>query len=194
MTNQRGKRPASQRGDFTGNQKEALLREHEEALAERREEIGLINATKQQVKDEGVIDLMDGVPKLDHPASAGPQDTVLVGEDADGGLIPLEKREENPDGERLQSSTSAKHNVVEVYELPEERVTAASSSGKQVGLSQEELNAPVTVRALYDLEEVTLGYGNTFDFKEGYRYRVPRWAAQHMEEKQLVTVLSLASA
>lgn len=38
-----------------------------------------------------------------------------------------------------------------------------------------------TIRVNCDLEKVTIGQGNEFDFKEGQVYRVPRFVADHLE-------------
>lgn len=51
---------------------------------------------------------------------------------------------------------------------------------------QGSLDDPVTIRVNTALEQVTIGAGNTFDFMEGRRYRVPRWVAAHLEEKGYV--------
>lgn len=190
---QRGKRNPSTRGDFTGNKKEALQREHEEQVSARREEIGLANANKQAVKDDGVISLMSGQPELelDDPdltralaaQQAGEDDTDLdveVAEAVGQQPTPVEQ------GTRLGSGTTN----IDVFELEPERPQAASPKGEV--LDADRLNEPTLIRSLYDVEDVTIGYGNTFTFREGYRYRVPRWVAAHLEEKGLADVLSLS--
>lgn len=44
----------------------------------------------------------------------------------------------------------------------------------------------VEVRINTNLEDVTIGAGNNYNFKEGGRYRVPLSVAQHLEEKGYV--------
>jgi hypothetical protein len=44
----------------------------------------------------------------------------------------------------------------------------------------------VTIRVNTDLEQVTIGYGNNYDFEVGRNYRVPRHVAEHLEEKGVV--------
>lgn len=39
------------------------------------------------------------------------------------------------------------------------------------------------VRLAEDLEHVTIGVGNTFSFKAGQKYKVPKHVAQHLQEK-----------
>lgn len=41
----------------------------------------------------------------------------------------------------------------------------------------------VEIRVNMDLEDVTIGSGNNYSFKEGQRYRVPMHVAAHLEEK-----------
>ena len=47
----------------------------------------------------------------------------------------------------------------------------------------------VLVRARYDLEQVTIGHGNHYNFEAGRRYRIPEDAAIHLSERELVDVL-----
>lgn len=181
MANQRRPGPQSARGDFTGRQKEVLQKEHEDAVNERREELGLISAGKQQVKDEGVIDLTSGQPVLEGT------DQLIDAAARQPGVV--EPEPETPaEGTRIGSSTA----TIDVRELPEEKPKAAQQAGEV--LTKEMSNTPTLIRSLYDIEDVTIGYGNTFTFREGYRYRVPRWVAAHLEEKGLALVLSLEPA
>lgn len=69
--------------------------------------------------------------------------------------------------------------VVKIEELASASPTATIAQG----LDPME-KVVITVAA--DLEDVTLGYGNIYSFKEGGKYRVPRWIAEHLEERGLV--------
>lgn len=182
MANSNARKPGlqSRPGDFTGRQKEVLAKEHEDAVNERREELGLITAGRQAVKDEGVIDLMSGEPTLE-----GTDELI----DAAARQPAVIEREPEPQAVRLDGGGQS--NIV-VEELPEERPQAAVQKGE--ALTPELLNEPTLIRSLYDIEDVTIGYGNTFTFREGYRYKVPRWVAGHLEEKGLALVLSLNPA
>lgn len=216
---QRGRKNPSQRGDFTGNKKEALAREHAETVEERRQEIGLVTAGQQAIKDEGVIDLMDKTPRVDFDdpdlmralaadvasKQAAPQD--VRGAPADGptedvvqGLpvdpharVPHLTQEpvEQPQGRRLDGGGKS---TIEVTELEPEKPLAAFSAGDALERDTNALNQPCEIKVMYDLEDVTIGYGNTYTFREGYRYRVPRWVAAHLEEKQLAYVTNLTPA
>lgn len=44
----------------------------------------------------------------------------------------------------------------------------------------------VIIRINTDLDDVTIGAGNNYNFKEGERYRVPVHVATHLEEKGYV--------
>jgi hypothetical protein len=186
---QRGSQPASKRGDFTGNKKAALIAEHEEEVEARREELGITADRKASIKDEGVIDLTSGKPVLEHPdLDEDDAEKLNVVETEDGQLDVAEKAGESaPQGTRLNSSQGASD--MEIFELPEERVSASKQA-----LTADNSDAPTLIKSLYDLEDVTIGYGNTFNFKQDFRYRVPRWVAAHLEEKGVAIVLSLQPA
>jgi hypothetical protein len=181
---QRGPRNPSQRGDFTGNKKEALARENAEAVDARREELGIVTAQQTAIKDEGVIDLTSGQPTLDHP-DLEPGEEVRINTATRQPSV--QKDEPTEKSRRLHSSSGEGTYVVE--ELPEERPQAAVAKGEAI--TSETLNEPALIRSLYDLEDITIGYGNTYNLREGYRYKVPRWVAAHLEEKNLALVLSL---
>jgi len=190
MAGQRGPKPQSTRGDFTGNKKAALIQQHEEEVEARREELGIVSERQQAIKEQGTIDLMSGEPILEHP-DLDPKDAekLEVIRTPEGNIDVTEKQQPPaPTGTRLQSSQGSSD--MEIFEYPEERVTAATKEA----LTQENQNAPTEIKVLYDLEDVTIGYGNTYNFKAETRYRVPRWVAAHLEEKGIAIVLSLQPA
>jgi chemotaxis protein CheY-P-specific phosphatase CheC len=41
----------------------------------------------------------------------------------------------------------------------------------------------VEIRVVQDLENMTLGHGNTYNFKAGQKYKVKQHVAQHLKEK-----------
>lgn len=186
-SNSRTRKPQSMRGDFTGQKKEALARENAEALESRREELGIVTAQQTAIRDEGVIDLMSGQPTLEHPDLQPGEEVRIDAAAREPGVAPDEEAEQ---ARKLHSSSG--RGTYDVEELPEERPQAAVVKGEAV--NAETLNEPTLIRALYDLEDITIGYGNTHTFREGYRYKVPRWVAAHLEEKNLALVLSLNPA
>ena len=180
-TNARRPGPQSRPGDFTGRKKEELAAEHEESVQERRDELGLLTAGRAAVRDNGIVDLTD--------PERGP---VLDGTDE---VVDMSAREPvgyerpvEPKGTRVGSTGS-----VEVLELPEERPQAALAPGEGE-LNPRVLDEPVVIKMLFDAEDVTIGYNNTYTLREGYRYKLPRWQAAHLEEKGMCLVLSLDPA
>lgn len=182
---QRGGKPQSRRGDFTGNQKDKLAQEHAELVAAREGELGLINQSVRDAKDGGVIDLMAGGDgTLQHP-DLDPDEVVEVNQR--GAQTELRSPDKpNEEGTELLGSGA----TISVVEMPEEKPRAALVKGS--AFTPDTLNEPCMVKALYDLEDITLGYGNTVTLKSGWRYKLPRWAAAHLEEKGLVLVLDLS--
>ncbi len=68
--------------------------------------------------------------------------------------------------------------VVDYTAKPEARVEVAETV--------EALPEEVTIRVNCDLEQVTIGKGTSFDFETGRKYKVPRFVAEHLEEKGFV--------
>lgn len=206
---QRTRKAPSTRGDHTGRMKETLQREHEEAVEARRGEIGLISGAKAAVKQDGIIDMMGETPVLDMesapdwqqqlaaqladkgPTQDGPIDDALHGQPVDTTarepMVQQPQAPVPPQGTRIGSQDS-----VEVFELPPEKPLAAVTAGQT--LDKDQLNFPTEIRSLYDLEDVTIGYGNTYTFRADYKYRVPYWIAMHLQEKGLCDVLSVSAA
>jgi hypothetical protein len=149
--------PQAHPGDVTGRKRETLQAEHEELLAERAGEIGLINTAKQRSLDddvvspfEGTIEGPDGEKRPIYPApETGPR---LIGT---GRMKVVELRDEEPEVDPRREDP-------------------------------EYWGEMVTVRFNIDMDDVTLGHGNTFSFKEGQRYKLPRWAAEHLSDKGVI--------
>lgn len=157
-------RPGAQArpGDVTGRKREELAREHSEEVKAREKELGLVNAAHRRSVDEDVID---------------PFSKEIIS-DADGSVRPMEEPEE--DAPKFIGSNTADFAV---EELPEPK----TDTDPKIMRSDDQayLNEKVVVRVNSDLEDVTLGAGNHFSFIAGRRYRVPRWVANHLEEKGL---------
>lgn len=156
-------RPGAQAhpGDTTGRKREQLAREHSEEIAAREGEISMVNAERARSTDEDVVDPM----------------TREVFNPIDGTTRKMDA--EVDDAPRILGAGNSA-----VEEIPENRPTG--TIGARANTSQEYLNEKVIVRVNTDLEDVTLGYGNQVSFIEGRKYRVPRWVAQHLEEKGLI--------
>lgn len=176
-------RPQSRRGDATGHKADVLRREAEDQLEARREEIGMLHQSTENAKQNGVVDLTGEEPVLDYKGDAA-LDGKLVGND--GSLY--EAPQEVSGGTQINSGSSY---TVEEIEPPTESL--AQISADEV-VNRDALNRPVLIRAEYDLEDVTIGYGNTYTLKQGWRYKVPRHVAIHLESKNVITVLDLLNA
>lgn len=147
--------------DFTGRKREALNREHSDEIKAREDEISTLAAAQQRSIDEDVID---------------PETREII--KLDGTVEPMD--EEEDEAPRLIGSGDKK---IEELPEPKQHVPEHVLAGRQQ--SVEYLEEKVVVRVNCDLEDVTLGYGNTYTFLAGRRYRVPRWIADHLEERGL---------
>lgn len=152
-------RPGAQArpGDVTGRKREQLAAEHADAIAERAKEIGLVTAARTRSIEEDVIDLAENT--VERP---------------DGSV---ETYEAEPD----EGPVLIGNPQMQIEELPE-----PAAEPQVITTDQDYHMQKVIVRFNTDLEDVTLGYDNTFTFREGQRYRIPRWAAEHFASKGLI--------
>lgn len=144
-------------GDVTGRKREQLARELSEEIKEREGNLAMITVERQRSMDEDVVD---------------PLTREIITEKT-GAVRRMDEDED--DAPRVLGTGD---NSIE--ELVEPK---ADPSAPQLARDPME---KVIIRVNADLDEVTLGYGNTVSFKEGGRYRVPRWMAEHLDEKGLV--------
>ncbi len=147
-------------GDVTGRKREQLAAEHAEEIKAREGELATITHERQRAMDEDVIDPLT-------------REVIHTG---DGTVT---KMDDDEDEEPRVLRTPGGSLTIEELPEPKPRVDA---QGKPVArnLDPEE---KVVVRFNCDLEEVTIGHGNTFTFKQGQKYRLPRWVAEHFDEK-----------
>lgn len=150
-------------GDVTGRKREALAREQSEADKERQNELTMVTAEKRRARDEDIID---------------PETREVINDST--GVVTTMDDEDEDEAPRLIGTGDMK-----IEELPDQKPATVGPGVVVQNPTQEYLNEKVVVRVNADLEEVTLGYGRTYSFLEGRRYRVPRWVAQHLEERGL---------
>ncbi len=155
-------RPGNQArpGDVTGRKREQLSAEQAEEINRRQGEMAMITAERQRAFDEDVVDPL--TREIIKPSG----DTISMDAEPD-------------DAPRLISTGAA-----QIEELPDPKPNI-SAVGTRTSLASDP-DEKVIIRVNCDLDEVTLGYGNTVSFKQGGKYRVPRWVANHLEEKGLV--------
>lgn len=151
-------------GDVTGRKREALAKEQAEVAKERAGELTMVNAEKRRSYDEDIID---------------PETNEII--NSNSGAVTVIEDDEDDEDPRLIGVGDMK-----IEELPEPKQPSGPANGSHgVKPTQEYLNEKVVVRVNCDLEEVTLGYGRTYTFHEGRRYRLPRWVANHLAERGL---------
>ena len=124
-------------GDFTGQAKAKLAKEHAEAVAARGDELAMMEAAEAEAAQNRVTDY-----------TAGEQPVIL--------------------------------DSVEDLAAAEEELLLDSDA---VSLREQPHR---TIRINSDLENVTIGAGRHFTFREGEKYKVPADVAEHLEEKGYV--------
>lgn len=165
---------ASSPGDFTGKQKEALAKKHAEEQQQRAGEMSMITAAQEQKKTREVVDYTK--PKAAPAPDPGPIDLTGDG-DEDG------------EGDELIDAIVAKATDEDAGPSAEEAQQRHPAAVAQQSTPVQVEKASSLVRARYDLPQVTIGHGNTYDFEEGRQYRVPPNVANHLAERALVDVL-----
>lgn len=149
--------------DVTGRRKAQLEKQHAEELARRAKELAMAADLEQEEKTE-VVDYTEpgGVPTPEEPVE------------------PSEGDEEfDPTIEAIVASAETTPEDFERRSLDtiEEHVTIADRYDS------------VLVRANVDMEQVTIGVGNNYDFEAGRKYRLPFNAARHLAENGYVDIL-----
>ena len=167
MANQR-KRGSKTHGDITGRksakQTAALTEE------KKREAARISQATQARAEDmEEVVNLVRRQPK-----ETGPAPDAIQKQD---GSRPVE---DEPD------------DVVEALVAEADQPASREVGGivrQQSGPTLVKAETAI-VRSNYDLENVTVGAGNHYDFEQGRKYKVPMNVAEHLAQKELVDILS----
>jgi hypothetical protein len=153
---------ANSPGDFTGKKKEKLAKANAKEQAERAKEVSMVTAAEDERKSNEVVDYTKEKPT--QPKQTGPVDLTAEGQDS---------------GEASLDEVVAQTRE----EGGEDPAPVAVSTATRVEKSK------VRVRARFDLEQVTIGKGNHYDFEAGRQYLLPPNAAEHLAERDLVDVL-----
>lgn len=168
---------ANAAGDFTGRKKQELAAKYAEEQERRASEMAMASASAEKTKSREVVDYTQ--PKAaSPPPDTGPVDlTEDTSDDPTIDAIVAATREDEGDDDGP---------------TPEELDAAQEATARQqvqaVDPTQVQKTS-VLIRARYDLEQVTIGHGNHYDFEEGRKYRVPPNVANHLSERGLVDVL-----
>lgn len=148
--------------DVTGRQKAELEKRLAAEIAKRAKEMAMAAEVEQEEKSE-VVDYTN--PGDSRPAQT--EEPLEVDEDFDPTIEAIvASAETNPEDFDTQSVDT----IVE-------QVTIADR------------HDAVLVRANVDMEQVTIGVGNHFDFEAGRKYRLPFNAARHLAENGHVDIL-----
>jgi hypothetical protein len=173
-------RGGPQRGDFTGQERQRLAEEKAKELAERQEEIGLINQVDVVYEEEGIWDPASGqiveVPEdaqekieaLSEPVTVDP-DPILDPSLKVPGYDPMKNLQATQVQQRTKPQAS---NALEVEDLGPEPVVV------------EDEWRVIWVNT--DIDEMTYGVNNTLTFQRGRRYRVPRDLYNWLESRGVV--------
>lgn len=172
--------PRAARGDFTGQQRDQLAEEKAAELAERQQEIGLVNQVDLMQEREGIWDPATGqVMELSPDAEARIRDMEEpMTVDTDPILDPSvpvpgydPMKDLQPVGMQQQARSSSS-NPLEVQDLGPEPVTVESEYK--------------VIRVNTDIEDMTYGIGTSYTFLRGRRYRVPFHLYQWLESRGVI--------
>lgn len=171
----------SQRGDYTGRERQRLTEEKAQELSERQKEIGLVNQVDLVTEEEGVFDPVTGelveLPESAQSKIAQLQDQPVVVED-DPILDPAapqhiaDPMKNFQDLETKQRAKPMPSNPLEVQDLGPEPITV-----------EDEWKV---IRVNTDIEEMTYGAENNLTFLRGRRYRVPRHLYDWLDSRGVV--------
>lgn len=160
-------------GDFTGHQKAKLAQQHAEEQQKRAGEMAMITAEQSRKGSREVIDYTN----VKQPAPApdpGPVDYT------EGAAAP-----EDDSDPTIDAIVAQTHDDDDPHEMPQAPRPAAAQPVQPTIVKRDS----VLIRARYDLENVTIGQGNHYNFEAETRYRVPANVAEHLAERSLVDIL-----
>jgi hypothetical protein len=172
---------STQRGDYTGVQRQMLAEQKAEELADRQQEIGLINQVDIVREEEGIWDPqtnqvmeMTGeaaarIEALEAPITVE-EDPILDPLQQTPGYDPMKDLQPT---EIQQQPPVVRQNVLEVQDLGPEPVVTVQGEWR-------------VIRVNTDIEEMTYGIGNTYTFLRGRRYRVPKDLYDWLETRGVV--------
>jgi hypothetical protein len=172
--------PRAARGDFTGQQRDRLAEENAEDLAQRQQEVGLVNQVDLVREEEGIWDAETGqvmelspdaeqrIRELEEPVTVD-TDPILDPSVPVPGYDPLKDLQPVVTQQRTKAPYS---NALEVEDLGPEPITV-----------DEEFKV---IRVNTDIEDMTYGAGTSYTFLRGRRYRVSKHLYQWLESRGVV--------
>ena len=184
-------RPQTRPGDLTGNTKAEQQKQHAPAIAEAARGMTVVNAPVVERVDEIVDYSEGGSPNPGNEAGVrlisiedlGPDTLMAVeylpDETFDAADLPDGTTDVRPEMVRQLDEPPSAH---QPRAVPREVVRTDAPTMQQTTVEQ----AFRVMRVNTDLEDVTIGQGNHFTFREGVRYKVPAMVYDHLEEKGYV--------
>lgn len=160
--------------DVTGRQREAAQKAHAAEQQEAAERMSMITATKARDDATTITDLTGSGPvELSYEELSDEERAEIEYVDAEDDAVIEDARVEGP------VPFSADHEPPEERGFPGEGEPALT----EIVHSRPLRVRPTTkvIRVNTDLDAVTVGYGNTYAFVEGRKYRVPSEVADHLE-------------
>jgi hypothetical protein len=151
-----------QHGDVTGQQAVNLRHEHEAEIREAQQRMSTVSPMVDAGEFDEPVDYTDDA----RHAAAEAEEAAA------------------------QQPEVIKRGSMVIEALPRERPRRYTRSVSATG--EEDPNEPVEVRFNDYYPEVTLGKDDetgeirTFDFEAGRKYRIPRWAAEHLQSKEML--------
>jgi hypothetical protein len=173
-------RGTPQRGDFTGSERQRLTEEKAAELADRQQEIGLVNQVDVVREEQGIFDPETGqvmelspeaeqrIRQLEEPVTVD-TDPILDPAVPVPGYDPM--RDLQPVGIQQQTRVMTR-NPLEVEDLGPEPVTV-----------EDEYRV---IRVNTDIEDMTYGIGTSYTFLRGRRYRVSKHLYQWLESRGVI--------
>lgn len=155
-------------GDFTGRQRAKLERERAQEKAARKDSISMITGAQEAAKDD-VVDYRSqkqGRKRGRPEAAKAPVTDTATGEEIEDPTIAAIVGEgyEEPDPDALDDVDYTDGVETPVY-------------------------PDVEIKAMADLEQVTIGVGTEYNFEYGRKYIVPYNVAFHLQEQGYCEVL-----
>jgi len=202
-------------GDATGRKKAELAAEQSEQSKARGEEIALANAEKSEQDQNAVFDPATGEVVEDEARAQtivdaenaraihsiglapGTRQVGMLGTETDDfgnmtvdGQSDLNGSVQTNDTAIIGAGPETPFQVLGASPEAEKvrrKVGAEPTVAGPIDYGVQVVESPTTtIRVNADLEQVTIGLGNTFTFEEGKQYRVPQFVADHLEERGYV--------
>ena len=152
-------------GDFTGKQKQKLIKEAQAQQTEAAKATSMATAVEERRKGAEVVDYTakKQAPKVD----TGPKDLTVTPDEDDETIARIVAGTSEPEAGTID----------EAEDLVEQVAPVVTEKTK------------VLIRAKYDMSQVTIGKGTFYNFEEGQRYYVPPNVANHLSERDYVDIL-----